>query len=159
MHEKSWAKKPVLESNKHCHFRRSICLSRQEKNTNIIVCDCVWRIQTQQRFKSNANPLAYTYVEIGVEPSKQVQGTSRRWPASDSNLQRPRTAICFSSGFSGCQWLCCSPFAPTAHSSSKLPVITHAEPKTIEMQRLCHALNCLRHPPLIHRPGSQRGAR
>jgi len=75
MHEKSWAKKPVLESNKHCHFRRSICLSRQEKNTNIIVCDCVWRIQTQQRFKSNANPLAYTYVEIGVEPSKQVQGT------------------------------------------------------------------------------------
>jgi len=90
---------------------------------------------------------------------ERVQETSRKWPASDSNLQRPRTTICFSSGFSGCQWLCCSPFAPTAHSSSKLPVITHAEPKTIEMQRLCHALNCLRHPPLIHRPGSQRGAR
>ena len=37
MHEKSWAKRPVLESNKHCHFRRSICLSRQEQATHFII--------------------------------------------------------------------------------------------------------------------------
>ena len=30
--------------------------------------------------------------------------------ADHSNLQLPRTAIRFSGGFSGCQWLCCSTF-------------------------------------------------
>ena len=37
MHEKSWATRPVLESNKHCHFGRSICLSRQEQTTHFIM--------------------------------------------------------------------------------------------------------------------------
>src|SRR2546425_1675100 len=37
MHEKSWAKRPVLESNKHSHFRRSICLSRQEQTTHFMM--------------------------------------------------------------------------------------------------------------------------
>jgi len=56
MHEKSWAKGPVLESNKHCYFRRSICLSKQEQNTNIIVGEFVWRIQTHQRFSQTLTP-------------------------------------------------------------------------------------------------------
>jgi hypothetical protein len=56
MHEKSWAKRPVLEGNTHCYFRRSICLSRQEQNTNIIVGEFVWRIQTHPRFSQNLTP-------------------------------------------------------------------------------------------------------
>jgi hypothetical protein len=36
--------------------------------------------------------------------------------ASHPNFQLPRTAIRFSGGFSGSQWLCCSCFAPIAHS-------------------------------------------
>jgi hypothetical protein len=35
--------------------------------------------------------------------------------ASHPNLQLPHTAIRFSGGFSGSQWLCCSSFAPIAH--------------------------------------------
>ena len=42
--------------------------------------------------------------------------------SSMAHLQRPRTTICFWSGLSSCQWLCCSPFASSAHSSSKLPL-------------------------------------
>jgi hypothetical protein len=56
MHEKSWAKGPVLESNKHSHFRRSIGLSKQEQNTNNIVGDFVWRRQTHQRFSQKLTP-------------------------------------------------------------------------------------------------------
>ena len=56
MHGKSWAKRLVLESDKHYHFRRCIYLSKQEKNTNITVCDFVWRIQTQQRFSQTLTP-------------------------------------------------------------------------------------------------------
>ncbi len=37
MHEKSWVKGPVVESNKHSHVRRSLCLSRQEQTTHFMM--------------------------------------------------------------------------------------------------------------------------
>jgi hypothetical protein len=41
------------------------------------------------------------------------------------NLQRPCTTICFGSGLSNCQWLCCSPFASSAHSSRRNLLTLH----------------------------------
>jgi len=66
-----------------------------------------------------------------VFPRELVQGKARDALCADrQNYQLPRTTIRLWSGFSGCQWLCCSTFAQncscfrakSAHPSEKLPI-------------------------------------